>query len=1026
MKFKILLLCGLLALTAPSPVFASALLKPTSGVTQALSAKSLDVSARIDGAFARTTLTTIYKNPNSRRIEADFIYSAPKGSVVTGFAYWFGKEKVVARVVEKRRAARIYSYITTRQQDPALIEMIGKNSFRARIFPVEANQDLKIEVQLAQKLDSTREQFVWNYPLGEETKTPLESLKVHLQSDDRDVSAQVGTSSNRFADGKFDFERENVSKLNVLRVAIPRNPVPLRASLLARRESASGDGFFALSLSSSSPVALPRLKISGVSTYDVLAPSARSLKAFEPFVVFGRYRKGGKAIVALNNQSVSLDFGDKVETRNVAASFWAQTRIETLSDSTKNQSAVVNLSKRFGLVSKWTSWLAIPNAERARFQREVDEADRANSGRAYAQAIARSDRKTAAAQKIIFAKLSKKVGETAPISDFLNSELEIVSRSIESAKYDKKQRVNLSNWRKLQRVLLQNGARRDRDEYAAQRRANEEMRALAPLYVAAVENKNAAGARRFKNRLKALSRIGGSNEFSSYVSGEASQRNQKLAQSLALERAENRLSARRERDLIARIQRIVPLSQNSEQKIADVLQSGQQSVVEQKTAAARAAAKNAITFGKPLSEVRRDFDAQWSAWEKRVGAQNLGRYNADNTFKSAIEARLSSEIRAGRDLESQNVQLSRDLKDFQKKTNNSNSYQVRQAYGERASEVAKQLVDEQLANGAETTRAETLKSEVARLTAASNYRDDFYIRNAASKVRSEAKIQIADEVAKYAENSPQARAAQQKLDKLKAIDATYANSDGYYDGNNSGDYDLDKTWRGRAHETAYRLLEAQEKTPSDASRIAQLETDLQLQAQQVATKPDAFTDWEAMRRKNGEPLLTAQEYRVRWGDPLISVLAPANCQQVVAIMPDGTLLPLAYDFHKKSWEARFDVPTWASEGDYKVQILIVSQDGARKRLTMNFALDVSTPEGAGTVQSDGKTWKLQLQSDGQSDRVSAFLPWNERVELRRNESGIFSGEVAVPAQFAAQKTKVRFILTDKAHNRTEIWVDSNR
>ncbi len=1029
----ILSLCGFVALSA-SPTLASALLKPSSGATQALAAKSLDINAQIDGAFTRTTLTTIYKNPNSRRIEADFIYSAPVGSVVTGFAYWFGSEKVVARVVEKKRAARIYSYITTRQRDPALVEMIGKNAFRARIFPVEANQDLKIEVQLAQKLDSTRQGFEWNYLLREETKTPLENLKIHLESSDANISANLGA----FALGKLDVERKDVENSQDLRVLVPRSPVPLRASLLARRESKNGDGFFALSLASASPVALPRLKISGVSTYDVQAPIVRSLKAFEPFIVFGRYKGGGKAVVALNNQSVALEFGSTVEIGSAAASFWAQKRIETLSESAKNQFEVVNLSKRFGLVSKWTSWLAIPAAERARFQREVDEADRANAGRAYAQAIARGDRKTAANQKKVFAILSKKMGASAPISDFLDSELEMVTRSIENAKNSRQQRKNVAGWQKLQRVLLKNGARRDSNEYATSARAYAEAQALAPLYVAAIENRQVATARRLKKQLVTLANLRAVRRYQRqdavmrFMAASANSRVEQMAFAIASERAEKRLNLRRERDLMARMKRVSALYGQEYTSLPQVLEKMKTAVVEEKTSKLLSPATRAIKAGTPLAEATRNYNEQWEIWEQRVGGRALTRYSANNAFKAAIESRLADEVRAGRDLDAPNAQLKQELRTFLQKTGDSYSWEVRRAYSERAAEVARQLLDEQLENGAASSRAQSLKNEVSRLAAASGSKGENVSRAAAGKVRGKAKTQIADEVARYAENSPKSRAAQQKLAQLSAINPAYTKRESYssnYDYWHDGDFDLEKTWRGRAHESAYRLLQAQAETPADAAKIAQLQRNLSAEAAQAEQKPENFLNVEKIRREQGEPLLTAQEYRVRWGDPLISVLAPASCRQFVAIMPDGTLLPLRFDSQKGAWEARFDVPTWATEGDYRVQVLIVSPSGARQKLTMNFALDVSAPSGVGTVQSEvkggGKTWQLRLESDAQTDRVSAFTPWNERIELRRDAMGVFTAPVAVPAEFRAQKAKIRFVLTDKAHNRTEILVDWN-
>ncbi|MDF2440781.1 MAG: Vault protein inter-alpha-trypsin domain, partial [Abditibacteriota bacterium] len=84
---------------------------------------------------------------------------------MTYFAYWFGNEKVVARIVEKERATASYGYITAppRQRDPVLVELIGKNTFRARIVPVEPNADLKIEMRWVQPLSTDAKSWIYTF-----------------------------------------------------------------------------------------------------------------------------------------------------------------------------------------------------------------------------------------------------------------------------------------------------------------------------------------------------------------------------------------------------------------------------------------------------------------------------------------------------------------------------------------------------------------------------------------------------------------------------------------------------------------------------------------------------------------------------------------------------------------------------------------------------------------------------------------------------------------------------------------------
>ena len=305
-KFSLLLcLAGALA-GGQIAARASAQLKPTTGATQALRAKNLDVAATVNGAFATSTVTTVYDNPNEERIEADFIYSAPPGAIVTGFAYWYQGEKVVARVVEKERAAQIYQYITSRMRDPALVEMIGKNTFRARIFPVEPRTDLKIEVQLAHRLDATPGGWRWSFPLRDETAdAPLDNLTMRVRVPQNRV-ARSNVAGN-LKGGSLQLARQNFTAQDDVRVEV-RNATARRAELYAARDGGS-DGFFALAVAGQK---LPR--IVGVKTYDLVTE-----KTTGATYLYGRYRGAGAASIG---GGASVKFDNKVAKGNVASLLW--------------------------------------------------------------------------------------------------------------------------------------------------------------------------------------------------------------------------------------------------------------------------------------------------------------------------------------------------------------------------------------------------------------------------------------------------------------------------------------------------------------------------------------------------------------------------------------------------------------------------------------------------------------------------------------------------------------------------------
>ena len=534
-----LFLCLLLALPGCQiAARASAQLKPTAGATQALRAKSLDVSAVVNGAFATSTVTTVYDNPNNERIEADFIYSAPPGAIVTGFAYWYQGEKVVARVVEKERAAQIYHYITSRMRDPALVEMIGKNTFRARIFPVEPRTDLKIEVQLAHRLDATPNGWRWSFPLRDETAdAPLDKLTMRVK-----IAGGRAARSNVAGNLKGDslrIARQNFTAKEDVRVEVT-NAKPDRAELYAARDGGS-NGFFALAVAGQKT---PR--IAGVATYDLVTEKVRGAT-----YVYGRYRGAGVASIGAGN---SLRFGASAAKGNVASLLWAASHMEEMAKRDANHDEVIALSKRFGMPSKWTSWLAIPKAERANFKKQILASDRESAARAYAQAIARGDGAAAAREKVRVAQVTKElvaVGEDyssneerQPLSDYLDQQLKEVRRARAAARYQTTSSAQLATWRKWEKNLRRAGAKDGAKGVKLPiYLVEDELRIASRLLAGEVANgrENSARARALQGRLRELT---GNSDYGWNENDFLSEQANLRAQDLALEIAVNRLSAK--------------------------------------------------------------------------------------------------------------------------------------------------------------------------------------------------------------------------------------------------------------------------------------------------------------------------------------------------------------------------------------------------------------------------------------------------------------------------------------------------
>lgn len=168
----------------------------------------------------------------------------------------------------------------------------------------------------------------------------------------------------------------------------------------------------------------------------------------------------------------------------------------------------------------------------------------------------------------------------------------------------------------------------------------------------------------------------------------------------------------------------------------------------------------------------------------------------------------------------------------------------------------------------------------------------------------------------------------------------------------------------------------------------------------------------------------------RAGDPLITIDAPADARRVVALMPGGEIKPLVWNPVTSRWEVRFDIPGYAAQGDYAITALFVLADGTRHSLTLHYKVDTTAPNVLGRTarRSGGSQVHLTLEADPDTARVTALLPWGERVELTPSEADPhqFAGHTALPTGFAHSDAPVTYIVTDRAHNRTQITVDMSR
>ncbi|MCC6420962.1 MAG: VWA domain-containing protein [Gemmataceae bacterium] len=176
----------LVVLAVAGPAQARGLLIPTEKKVPPLAMLNHHVTVAVEDQVAITRVEQTFRNHTDRQLEATYVFPVSKGASVREFAMWIGDTKVPGELVEADKARQIYTSIVQRTQDPGLLEYLGNNLLRLRVFPVPPRGDQKITLSYTSVAPSENGVIEYVYPLRTDGKAvqTLEkfSLRVDLRS----------------------------------------------------------------------------------------------------------------------------------------------------------------------------------------------------------------------------------------------------------------------------------------------------------------------------------------------------------------------------------------------------------------------------------------------------------------------------------------------------------------------------------------------------------------------------------------------------------------------------------------------------------------------------------------------------------------------------------------------------------------------------------------------------------------------------------------------------------------------------
>jgi Ca-activated chloride channel family protein len=123
------------------------------------------VDAVIEGQIAQVEVTQVLRNPSGRVAEGVYIFPLPADATVSDFQMTVDDQTLEGKLIDRNEARRIYEQIVRGQQDPALLEYLGRGLFQTRAFPIPPGETRTVRLTYTQLLERKDGLYRFNYPL---------------------------------------------------------------------------------------------------------------------------------------------------------------------------------------------------------------------------------------------------------------------------------------------------------------------------------------------------------------------------------------------------------------------------------------------------------------------------------------------------------------------------------------------------------------------------------------------------------------------------------------------------------------------------------------------------------------------------------------------------------------------------------------------------------------------------------------------------------------------------------------------
>jgi Ca-activated chloride channel family protein len=171
------------------------------------------VEVEITDQVATTEVDQVFLNDTEYDLEGIYIFPLPEEAAISEFAMYVDGERWEGEILPRDEARAIYEEIVRRTLDPALLEYVGRDTFKASIFPIEPGDERRVELAYTQILENEGGLVKYVYPLDTErfSARPLEEVVISVRVESNQAIRAIYSPSHDVAVDRVDEHTVNVS-----------------------------------------------------------------------------------------------------------------------------------------------------------------------------------------------------------------------------------------------------------------------------------------------------------------------------------------------------------------------------------------------------------------------------------------------------------------------------------------------------------------------------------------------------------------------------------------------------------------------------------------------------------------------------------------------------------------------------------------------------------------------------------------------------------------------------------------------